>query len=188
MARIRYWDYGNIITDHKLAQDISELVNKSFRDANGEFSTYSEEQSEAFLRSYTPEAILQNPLEPIVSVFAYIPRIIRNKKIIGSGFLAHGNPSKFVRNDSDAFAYGLYVDPKYQNHGIGRTIVDKYVGHAKKNGIIRIHAFTTKFPGNLEHHLKWGFRHPEGKREPFEVNVPFSGKLLGFYEVVLDLI
>lgn len=174
MGEITYLAHTGHTLEQRLAQDVSSLVNRSFKDAN-KTEAYSTPQESAFLTAYTAEN-LRILLPPITTYFAY-----DGTKLIGTGFLAKGKPGDFQDNGVDAFLYGMYVDPRYKGQGIGSEILRKLLDEAKKQGIRTVHALATDFPKVVPFYLKHGFEY-FGQRE-----LRFGNERLKFHEIRANL-
>lgn len=170
----------------KIADSISSVVRRSFKNANRKSNAYTKEQETALLESYSSHNIRQN-FEPLICAFAYNERLIGDG-LVGTGFLNSGCYEYYNgiwtenQDVANGFLYGLYVRPRMQGRGIGMEMLLAIINIAKQHGIRRIQGFSTIFPRVAERYEQHGF-----ELGVTDVLLNCAGTLVNFREINLYL-
>ena len=113
--------------DDKLLGDVYKVVSQSMR-SNRYY--YQPSAIEVALKAYEPNRFSEWSQPLLLSVIAY-----HGKKPVGTGFLKHRKFENVSTETESGYLFGGFVDPQYQRQGIGKTIVQMLIEHARKTGI-----------------------------------------------------
>lgn len=146
----------DIKVDYKLEEiliyPVNSLIEKSFKDANQKSRAYSEDAQNYYLVVYSPENMAFWPTWQACVLASF------GDKLVGSGFLGeHVDEDSHRIVEGERSLHGMYINPTYQRRGIGTTILNHIVAHAKEKNIKTIHAHTPDFPLTQKFYEKFGF-------------------------------